>query len=123
MGCVPSDGGCNTDERPRHQVTLTKPFDMMTTEVTIGMYRAVAPTVEEQPAWSATSSHPVVIVTWEEARRFCKVIGGGFRPRPSGSTRRAAGATTPSIPGETKRQATMGARPMAPHSNGTPHGP
>ena len=75
-GLCPFYGGCNTDERPRHQVTLTKPFDMMTTEVTIGMYQAVTPTVEEQPAWSTTSSHPVVIVTWEEARRFCQVIGG-----------------------------------------------
>jgi sulfatase modifying factor 1 len=76
MGCVPADEGCNTDERPRHRVTLTRPFELMITEVTVGMYRLVAREVDEQPAWSTTSGHPVVIVTWSEARTFCQAIGG-----------------------------------------------
>jgi formylglycine-generating enzyme required for sulfatase activity len=76
MGCVPADELCNTDERPRHQVTLTRPFALMTTEVTVGMYRAAARDVEEQPEWSTTPSHPVVIVTWEEAQAFCEGIDG-----------------------------------------------
>jgi formylglycine-generating enzyme required for sulfatase activity len=76
MGCVSTDEGCNSDERPRHRVTLTQAFDLMTTEVTVGMYGAVAPHIDEQPEWSTTQAHPVVIVTWQEARTFCRAIGG-----------------------------------------------
>ncbi len=76
MGCVPADEQCNTDEHPRHEVTLTRPFELMTTEVTVGMYRVAADHVDEQPEWSTTPGHPVVIVTWDEARAFCKAIGG-----------------------------------------------
>jgi hypothetical protein len=39
MGCVPLDDECNDDEEPRHMVRLTRPFDLMTTEVTLGMLR------------------------------------------------------------------------------------
>jgi formylglycine-generating enzyme required for sulfatase activity len=76
MGCVPADELCNTDEHPRHQVTITKPFDLMTTEVTVAMFRASGLEVDEQPAWSKTPSHPMVIVTWSEAVKFCQMIGG-----------------------------------------------
>jgi formylglycine-generating enzyme required for sulfatase activity len=76
MGCVPGDTECNIDERPRHAVTLTKPFQMMATEVTVRMYRSAAAEVEEQPPWSTAPDHPVVIVTWEEARKVCAVLGG-----------------------------------------------
>ena len=76
MGCVPGDERCNVDELPRHPVTITRPFDLMATEVTIGMYRQVAAVVDEQPAWSQSERYPVVIVTWEEATAFCAVLGG-----------------------------------------------
>ena len=76
MGCVPADERCNVDEHPRHQVSITRPFDLMATEVTIGMYRQVATAVDEQPAWSRSELYPVVIVTWDEAVAFCTAIGG-----------------------------------------------
>ena len=76
MGCVPADERCNVDEHPRHAVTITRPFDLMATEVTIGMYRQVAAVVDEQPAWSRSELYPVVIVTWDEAAAFCTAIGG-----------------------------------------------
>jgi formylglycine-generating enzyme required for sulfatase activity len=76
MGCVPADRRCNIDEEPRHSVKLTKPFELMATEVTVGMYRAVVSDVEPQPPWSTTAAHPIVIVTWDEASAFCEAIGG-----------------------------------------------
>jgi formylglycine-generating enzyme required for sulfatase activity len=76
MGCAPSDMRCDADESPRHAVTLSRPFDLMTTEVTLGMYRTVVQTVEEQPAWSTGPDHPVVVVRWDEARAFCEAVGG-----------------------------------------------
>ncbi len=76
MGCVPADQRCGGDEYPRHAVTLTRAFELMTTEVTVGMYRAYATHVETQPAWSTAPNHPVVIVTWDEAAAFCGMVGG-----------------------------------------------
>jgi formylglycine-generating enzyme required for sulfatase activity len=76
MGCVPKDERCGTDEYPRHAVTLTRAFELMTTEVTVGMFRAYMKAIDEQPAWSTAPNHPVVIVTWEEADEFCRAAGG-----------------------------------------------
>jgi formylglycine-generating enzyme required for sulfatase activity len=76
MGCVSSDQHCNADERPRHAVTVSKPFELMATEVTAGMYRAAGKDVDEQPPWSTSADHPIVIVTWDEARVFCQEVGG-----------------------------------------------
>ena len=76
MGCISADARCDADEHPRHPVTISRPFDMMPTEVTLGMYRAVAKEVDEQPAWSKTPDQPVVIVTWDEAAAFCQAVGG-----------------------------------------------
>jgi formylglycine-generating enzyme required for sulfatase activity len=74
MGCVPADMRCDADESPRHRVTISRPFDMMATEVTKAMYNAVMPE-EEQPAWSTTPQHPIAIVDWEEATKFCQAVG------------------------------------------------
>ncbi len=76
MGCVPGDPRCGVDEHPRHAVTFSRPFDMMTTEVTVGMYRAAGRRVDAQPAWSTTPNHPVVIITWDDAQAYCKTVGG-----------------------------------------------
>jgi formylglycine-generating enzyme required for sulfatase activity len=80
MGCVPDDTECDVDEGPRHAVTLTRPFDLMTTEVTVGMYRqfaqATGAAVRAQPDWSRSEAQPVVSVTWDEAAAFCRWAGG-----------------------------------------------
>ena len=76
MGCVPADSRCEADEQPRHDVVLSRPFDLMAAEVTVGMYRAVSPSMREQPAWSRTPDHPVTLVTWDDARRFCEAVAG-----------------------------------------------
>jgi formylglycine-generating enzyme required for sulfatase activity len=76
MGCVPADARCEADERPRHLVTLSRAFELMTTEVSVAIYRATSPSTREQPPWSTTPDHPVTLVTWDDARRFCEAIGG-----------------------------------------------
>ena len=76
MGCVDSDDRCGGDEYPRHKVTLTRPFEMMATEVTVGMYRASGRQPDEQPAWSTGPDFPLVIVEFDEATEFCTSLGG-----------------------------------------------
>jgi len=80
MGCVPRDTDCSDDERPRHRVTLPTPFDLMTTEVTIGMFRAYAASerrpMPQQPPWNRDDRLPVVNVSWDEADAFCRWAGG-----------------------------------------------
>lgn len=75
MGCTAGDQECLPVERPRHRVTISRAFELMTTEVTLGMYRARAP-VPTQPAWNNGIRQPVVNVTWEEAHAFCTAIRG-----------------------------------------------
>ena len=76
QGCVPGDTRCDGDEHPRRAVTISRAFDLMTTEVTTGMFRGSKVTLDEQPAWSRTPDQPATIVTWDEARAFCGSIGG-----------------------------------------------
>lgn len=43
MGCLSSDPQCFfLDEKVRHEVMLTKTFELMTTEATVGMFKVYA---------------------------------------------------------------------------------
>lgn len=75
MGCTPGDTPCDNDEKPVHRVTLTRPFELMTTEVTVAMARAGGIAVRDQPFWSR-DNHPVVDITWGDAVAICRVFGG-----------------------------------------------
>ncbi len=75
MGCTPGDGECATNELPRHTVTLSKPFELMTTEVTVAMARASGRMVPAQPAWTR-DDHPIVSINWDDASAICKAVGG-----------------------------------------------
>ena len=91
MGCVPGDQDSRCKDEPRHEVDLTRSFDVMSHEVTVAEYRRFAPPVsqinvsrwlqggniviESQPKWSR-SDHPAVGVTWSDAVAFCKFVGG-----------------------------------------------
>ena len=80
MGCVPEDERCRPNESPRHSVTLSRPYDLMSTEITVGQFRAFAAAtggvVPRQPSWNRVDAHPVVNVTWEEIGEFCAWAGG-----------------------------------------------
>jgi formylglycine-generating enzyme required for sulfatase activity len=52
---------------------------MMTTDVTVGMYRAHADhadrSVPVQPAWNSRDDHPLISVSWADAATFCQARG------------------------------------------------
>lgn len=103
MGCVPVDAACQPPESPRHEVTLTRAYALLATEVTRGQFRAFAKTtgyrtLAEREGWGnvfdrdgykrqdglswmdpgffQTEDHPVVQVSWDDAVAFCTWAGG-----------------------------------------------
>ena len=75
MGCVADDTGCLDSERPRHEVTLSQPFDLMATEVTLRQYEAFIRTTgyppPAAPDFLQDPDHPVVFLSWNDAAAFC----------------------------------------------------
>jgi eukaryotic-like serine/threonine-protein kinase len=74
MGCSPGDGECANDEKPPHEVTVSK-FEMMETEVTEGQYSAViggAPSCDYNGGGGANS--PVECIDWDDAVAFCEAV-------------------------------------------------
>ncbi len=70
---VPKTG--DFDEHPIHQVTLTKPFFMGTTEVTNQQYEEFDPLhayLRGKYGFSIDQDEAVVFVSWDEATAFCE---------------------------------------------------
>ncbi len=80
MGCVPADTECSDNEKPRHAVTISKPFLMMIRPVTVAQYRRFAQAtgrpVALAPAFAQGDDHPVVDVLWNDAVAYCSWAGG-----------------------------------------------
>ena len=84
MGCVPTDNECSDNEKPRHPATISKPFLMMITPVTVAQYRRFAKATarvtasvpEFAPAFAQGDDHPVVDVMWNDAEAYCSWVGG-----------------------------------------------
>jgi len=74
MGCSPGDGQCFGDENPRHSVNVNG-FQIMETEVTQDLYRKG---IGNNPSnfSSCGNDCPVEQVSWNEAKEFCKKVGG-----------------------------------------------
>lgn len=97
MGSPDDEPGRDKDEGPQHQVTVTKPFAVMETEVTVGLFKAFVAEAryEGEPGcwiWDGKESkddpktnwrkpfaaanqaddHPVVCVSWNTARAFAR---------------------------------------------------
>ena len=61
------------DEKPAHQVTITRPFMMGVTEVTVGQYRQFDPGFKmNDPKSRPADDDAVSGVTWERAVAFCE---------------------------------------------------
>ncbi len=88
MGCSPGDNECGGEEKPAHEVEITRGFWMGQTPVTVGAwkrYRAATgkpalPTGDQfgrsLNETSGDDRMPVVAMTWDEARGFCEWPGG-----------------------------------------------
>jgi formylglycine-generating enzyme required for sulfatase activity len=82
MGCSAGDQECFREEMPPHRITLSQGFWIGRTEVTVEAYEKFAglPVSDKADASSvhpeADKSEPIVVVTWEEARDYCKWEGG-----------------------------------------------
>ncbi len=79
MGAAPQDVAAANDAEPRHQVTIEKAFYIGATPVTVGAYlRFSKHLMNDAPrppsfnlGWKQVD-HPVVNVSWEDAKAFCE---------------------------------------------------
>jgi formylglycine-generating enzyme required for sulfatase activity len=88
MGCSPGDKECFSEEMPAHHVTISKGFWIGQTEVTVLAYEHFAGFSHAKATASSNDvrkmgdglanedSMPIVVVTWDEARDYCKWSGG-----------------------------------------------
>jgi formylglycine-generating enzyme required for sulfatase activity len=83
MGCSPGDRECSRDEKPSHQVAITKGLWMSQALVTVSAYkRFSAATGQQMPsapsfnsAWG-NKSMPITNVSWNDAQAYCQWAGG-----------------------------------------------
>ena len=67
MGCAPSDAACDSNEKPLHKVTITRPFEMGKYEVTQAQWQAVMGT---NPSKFKGPDLPVENISWRLTQEF-----------------------------------------------------
>ena len=72
IGCSPSDTECDNNEKPVHEVSLSKGFWMGQTLVTQVAYQRVT---GRTLSYFSGSKFPADSVTWDEAQSYCQVTG------------------------------------------------
>jgi uncharacterized protein (TIGR02996 family) len=90
MGAADDEREAGGDERPRHEVTLTRPFWLAETPVTQAQYEAVMGSNpshfsrsgggKDEVTGQDTSTFPVENVSSDEARVFCERLSGRDSP-------------------------------------------
>jgi len=81
MGCSSADDKCNADEKPSHQVQITKAFEIGKYEVTQAQWRTV---MGSNPSTMQGDSRPVETITKDEAQDFLDKLNArndGYRYR------------------------------------------
>jgi formylglycine-generating enzyme required for sulfatase activity len=83
MGCPPTDGWCDSNAQPVHNVTLSA-FELDRYEVTAAQYEACVAAGACTPAGSGSSAtsgvagkenHPINEVSWHQAEAYCQWRG------------------------------------------------
>jgi formylglycine-generating enzyme required for sulfatase activity len=74
MGSPDSDTNAKPIERPRHEVTISKPFYLGVTEVTQSQYEEVIGIMGTNPSKFKGATNPVETVSWVDAVAFCKEL-------------------------------------------------
>lgn len=72
MGCSPGDTDCGDDEKPLHEVAITKGFYIGQTLVTQAAYQKV---IGSNPSRFHGEKLPVENMTWTEAEAYCTAAG------------------------------------------------
>jgi formylglycine-generating enzyme required for sulfatase activity len=72
MGCSPDDSEAGDNEKPPHEVTITKGFWLGQTPVTQEAYQRA---IGNNPSYFKGPRLPVENVSWNEAQAYCKAIG------------------------------------------------
>ena len=81
MGCSSGDSQCDPDEMPRHQVRITKGFELGKYEVTQAQWEAV---MGANPSEMRDPELPVETVSWEDVQAFfgrLNTLDDGYRYR------------------------------------------
>jgi len=71
MGSPKGEKDGQTDARPQHEVTISKPFYVGATEVTQAQYEAI---MGKNPSNFKGPQNPVEQVSWDDAVEFCKKL-------------------------------------------------
>jgi len=69
MGCLQEDAQCQSNEQPRHSVTLTRGYWIGQTLVTQTAYKRL---VNANPSHFIGDGLPVEGVSWEDAKSYCE---------------------------------------------------
>jgi formylglycine-generating enzyme required for sulfatase activity len=83
MGCSPGDSECGGDEKPPHQVTISRGFWLGQTPVTVAAYRRhsattgknMPPAPKFNPGWN-NQEMPIVNASWHDSVAYCTWAGG-----------------------------------------------
>jgi formylglycine-generating enzyme required for sulfatase activity len=77
MGCSPSDSECFDQEKPSHQVSISKGFWLVQTDVTVKAFQEYSRlTGAQMRRGQKGDQYPMVNANWQDAAGYCRWAGG-----------------------------------------------